>query len=357
MADEEVQAGEGERASHQTTAIPADQIGGNTRFYEKEFPDPEDCVMVNVRAIAEMGAYVQLLEYNHIEGMILLSELSRRRIRSINKLIRVGRNEAAMVIRVDKDKGYIDLSKRRVSAEEVAKCDERFNKAKAVHSIVKHVSLKMKTPMASLYQRIAWPLYKRFPHAFDAFQAAVADPDSVFRGLDMTDGEKAVVCEYIATRMAPQPLKIRADVQVTCFAYEGIEAVRAALLAGQALSSEAVPIKVQLVAPPLYVMTTTCLDKAAGIAALTDAIAAVKAVIDAKGGQLAVKSAPAVTSVQLDEGELARMLEELEAAAAEDNSDEESAEEDDDEDDDEDGAAAPGDGKKGSGSSSKKADE
>ena len=32
--------------------------------------------MVNVRSIAEMGAYVSLLEYN-IEGMILLSELSR----------------------------------------------------------------------------------------------------------------------------------------------------------------------------------------------------------------------------------------------------------------------------------------
>jgi hypothetical protein len=36
-----------------------------------------------------MGAYVSLLEYNGIEGMILLSELSRRRIRSITKLIKV----------------------------------------------------------------------------------------------------------------------------------------------------------------------------------------------------------------------------------------------------------------------------
>jgi ribosomal protein S1 len=62
-----------------------------------------------------MGAYVALLEYNGIEGMILLSELSRRRIRSISKLIKVGRQEPVMVLRVDKEKGYIDLSKRRVS--------------------------------------------------------------------------------------------------------------------------------------------------------------------------------------------------------------------------------------------------
>lgn len=45
------------------------------------------------------------LEYDNIEGMILLSELSRRRIRSIQKLIRVGRNEVVVVMRVDKEKG------------------------------------------------------------------------------------------------------------------------------------------------------------------------------------------------------------------------------------------------------------
>lgn len=37
--------------------------------------------------------------------MILLSELSRRRIRSINKLIRIGRNEVVVVMRVDQEKG------------------------------------------------------------------------------------------------------------------------------------------------------------------------------------------------------------------------------------------------------------
>ncbi len=74
-------------------------------MYEQKYPNVDDLVMVKVKQIAEMGAYVSLLEYNNIEGMILLSELSRRRIRSINKLIRVGRNEVVVVLRVDKDKG------------------------------------------------------------------------------------------------------------------------------------------------------------------------------------------------------------------------------------------------------------
>lgn len=40
------------------------------------FAQVDDVVMVNVRSIAEMGAYVTLSEYGDIEGMILLSEVS-----------------------------------------------------------------------------------------------------------------------------------------------------------------------------------------------------------------------------------------------------------------------------------------
>ena len=69
--------------------------------------------MVNVRSIAEMGAYVTLLEYNNIEGMIMLSELSRRRIRSINRLVRIGRTECVVVIRVDETKGQCGRRCRR----------------------------------------------------------------------------------------------------------------------------------------------------------------------------------------------------------------------------------------------------
>ncbi|CAH2012766.1 unnamed protein product [Acanthoscelides obtectus] len=151
------------------------------RFYKEKYPEVEDVVMVNVRAIAEMGAYVHLLEYNNIEGMILLSELSRRRIRSINKLIRVGKTEPVVVIRVDKEKGYIDLSKRRVSAEDVEKCTERFAKAKAVNSILRHVAELLKyesdEQLEELYQKTAWHFEEKYKKnkasAYDFFKQAV----------------------------------------------------------------------------------------------------------------------------------------------------------------------------------------
>ena len=134
--------------------------------------------------------------------MILLSELSRRRIRSIQKLIRVGRNEVVVVMRVDKEKGpsisaslrvcsgslvadvgYIDLSKRRVSAEDVIKCEERYNKSKTVHSIMRHVAEKSGVEMDVVNEMIAWPLYKKWGHAYEAFKVSITYVQLTFRKL------------------------------------------------------------------------------------------------------------------------------------------------------------------------------
>lgn len=71
------------------------------------------------------------------------------------------------------DQGYIDLSKRRVSAEDIVKCEERFNKGKMVASIMRHVAEKTKTPMETLYQDIGWPLNKKYGHAVDAFKLSI----------------------------------------------------------------------------------------------------------------------------------------------------------------------------------------
>lgn len=109
------QGGEGAGGQTASGGVPIVQKVdlGDCRFYEGRFPEVDDLVMVKVNRIADLGAYVSLLEYNNMEGMILLSELSKRRFRSVNKLIRVGRHEVVMVLRVDPKKGYIDLSKRR----------------------------------------------------------------------------------------------------------------------------------------------------------------------------------------------------------------------------------------------------
>lgn len=293
------------------------------RFYAQKYPEVEDVVMVNVQSIAEMGAYVRLLEYNNIEGMILLSELSRRRIRSINKLIRVGRSECVVVIRVDKEKGYIDLSKRRVSQEDIIKCEEKFAKAKAVNSILRHVAevLQYETDeqLEALYEKSAWYFdekFKKQASSFDAFKHAVNDP-SILDECGLDKKTKEVLLVNIKRRLTPQAVKIRADIEVACYGYEGIDAVKSALQAGIDYSTEEMPIKINLIAPPLYVVTTTTMDRTEGLEALKNALQIIEnSVKSIEGGIFNIQNQPKVVT-ETDEAELAKQLDRLEQANAE----------------------------------------
>ncbi|KAK7928049.1 eukaryotic translation initiation factor 2 alpha subunit [Apiospora marii] len=298
------------------------------RFYEEKYPEIDSFVMVNVKQIADMGAYVKLLEYDNIDGMILLSELSRRRIRSIQKLIRVGRNEVVVVLRVDKEKGYIDLSKRRVSPEDIVKCEERYNKSKMVHSIMRHVAEKTQVPIETLYETITWPLNKKFGHAIDAFKLSITNPE-VWNDITFTsDAVAEEIKSYIGKRLTPQPTKVRADVEVTCFGYEGIDAVKTALRTAEARNTDDNLVKVKLVSPPLYVLTNTCLDKNAGIARLEEAINDIRTNITAAGGSLTVKMEPKAVT-ESDDAELQALMEKRERENAEVSGDESVSESDD----------------------------
>lgn len=289
------------------------------RMYEARYPEADDVVMVQVKSIAEMGAYVSLLEYNGIEGMILLSELSRRRIRSIGSLIKVGRQEPVMVIRVDKEKGYIDLSKRRVSEEDIQACEERYNKSKMVHSIMRHVADTVDADLEDLYVHVGWPLYRKYGHAFEAFKVIVTDPDSVLGSLTrdvkeigpdgvevtksvpaMQEEVKQALIKNIHRRMTPQPLRIRADIELRCFQYDGVLHIQESMRKAEAAGSEDCPVKIKLVAPPLYVLTTQTLDKEQGISVLNAAIKACTKEIEKHKGKLAVREAPRAVSERDD---------------------------------------------------------
>merc|ERR1711915_1020563 len=287
------------------------------RFYEQKYPEVDDVVMVNVRSIADMGAYVHLLEYNNIEGMILLSELSRRRIRSINKLIRVGMTEPVVVIRVDKEKGYIDLSKRRVSKEDVERCTDKFAKAKAVNSIIRHVGellgYSSDEQVEELYRKTAWHFeekYKKQACAYDVFKQAVTDT-SILEECDLDEETKKVLLTQIQRKLQSQAVKIRADIEVSCFEYEGIDAVKSALFEGISQSTEEIPIRINLIAPPLYVMTTQTTEKQDGLKALEGAIEKVTTKITSFGGTLVIKMAPKIVT-DVEGADLARQLEKAE---------------------------------------------
>nr|GMC94293.1 eukaryotic translation initiation factor 2 subunit alpha homolog [Ipomoea batatas] len=315
------------------------------RMYEAKYPEVDHAVMIQVKSMADSGAYVSLLEYNNIEGMILFSELSRRRIRSISSLIKVGRIEPVMVLRVDKEKGYIDLSKRRVSEEDIQACEERYNKSKLVHSIMRHVAETMQTDLEDLYIHVGWPLYRKYGHAFEAFKLVVNDPDSVLNSLTrevkdvgpdgkevtkvvpaLSEEVKDSLVKNIRRRMTPQPLKIRADIEMKCFQFDGVLHIKEAMRKAEAAGNKDCPVKIKLVAPPAYVLNTQTLDKEQGITVLNQAIVACTEEIERHKGKLTVKEAPRAVSEREDKllaEQMAKLTRENEEISGDEDSEEE----------------------------------
>lgn len=232
-----------------------------------------------------------------------------------------------IVVRVDTQMGYIDLSKRRVTPDDVIKCEERYNRAKGVNSIVYHVAQQTGKSMMEVNEQVMWPLARQHKTAYEGLRLAMTD-DKVLAQLNLPDDVLTVLKSDIKKRLTPTAVKIRADIEVSCFTMEGIDAIREALIAGLGCEGTAeVPIRINLVAPPHYVMLATTMDKELAISVFDRSIQTITDVIKAKGGQIKIKAAPRATTTS-EERELQKELdnlaaenEEIDGDAEEDNED------------------------------------
>ena len=86
--------------------------------------------------------------------------------------------------------------------------------------------------------------------------------------------------------------------------------------AGIACSTEAVPIRINLIAPPLYVITTSTPEKQEGLDALNAACKVIEERIGTFGGSFNIQMAPKVVTAT-DEADLAKQMAKAEEENAE----------------------------------------
>jgi translation initiation factor 2 subunit 1 len=276
------------------------------RFYENEFPEIETHVLVKVLKIDDKsGAYVSLLEYDGREAMINLSEISKRRIRSMTKILRIGSTEVCLVASVDEDKGYINLSKKRVDSVDVAPKHEQFARAKTVHMIMQHVAQLNEIQVEELCTKVSWPLHTKFRDAYDAFKQHVNGETNIWDVCDfsqpgedlsgMAEKLKADIEVNIRRRLTENIVRLQAKVEVTCSEYDGIEAVKEALTEGFKASTKECEVNIKLIAHPLFALTCVCREKETGVGILEEALKKIDAAITEKGGGFELRSKPDIS--------------------------------------------------------------
>eukprot|EP00917_Polyrhabdina_sp_WS-2016_P033184 GHVP01070864.1.p1 GENE.GHVP01070864.1~~GHVP01070864.1.p1 ORF type:complete len:314 (+),score=49.08 GHVP01070864.1:23-943(+) len=264
------------------------------RFYEEVFPQVEETVMIRVtRTESDTGAYANLLEYGNLEGMILGKELSKRRVRSIQKVVKIGRLEVALVLRVDTEKGYVDLSKKRVAQGDFERCQQKYVRGKTVFQLMNHLTVPSTDKEAEqlppcsveyLNQKIAWPLTRKYGDPLQALRNATSDPSILYD--TAVDVDKRILDRLLETlrmKMTPTVMKFRMNLSLYCYDEGGVDTIKSAFEAGiEAFNSAAkdgmdvTDFRISLIAAPKYAMTASSLHKEEGIKRLEvarDAIA------------------------------------------------------------------------------------
>ncbi|KAF8551179.1 hypothetical protein OG21DRAFT_1513085 [Imleria badia] len=79
-----------------------------------------------------------------------------------------------------------------------------------------------------LYEQVAWPLGKIYGHPYDAFKLALNEQETFFTSLanPPSPATIAALTSTIARRLTPQPIKLRADIELMCYTPAGIDAIK-----------------------------------------------------------------------------------------------------------------------------------
>ncbi|KRH95064.1 Alpha subunit of translation initiation factor eIF2 [Pseudoloma neurophilia] len=313
------------------------------RFHRKEYPVPGELVIGKNVKITELGVYVNLLEYGNLEGLVVIGELSKKRIRNIHKLIKINKIEVLSVLRVDKAKGYIDLSRKKVIESDFNNTYRSYIKNKIANNIISSLANRLNEHPIRLYEQWAWEkaekynsLYEYFGYLQEAYnyQQGIKQ-EKIFSESDDSSSEKEVsrtesssmhieniksgveldqppkdgqlelenslqnlllgqsgtklalkpskytldtllgdipekthslLLEQINLKYNIQNVKIRADVEMTCWGPEGIDAIKMALNAAHSsqkskekskdnTEQETEEISITMLKPPVYCLS------------------------------------------------------------------------------------------------------
>jgi translation initiation factor 2 subunit 1 len=202
------------------------------------FPEEDELVLCTVSAVQYHSVFVKLDEYGGRTGLIHISEVAPGRIRNIRDYVVEGKKVVCKVLRINKEKGHIDLSLRRVNEMQKRKKLNQIKQQQLAEKIVEFVAKKRKERVDSLYNSISEKLLEKHASVFDAFEEVSIDKLDLSKVLDKKLAEE--LTELIKQRIKPREIEIGGELTITSHAPNGVEIVKEALKKAEAVKGKPV---------------------------------------------------------------------------------------------------------------------
>ncbi len=140
------------------------------------FPTPGELVVCKVTSVQRGYVYVTCEDYTGLpheqraQGMIHISELSNRWVKNVNNIISEGQRVVLSCLRVNEDRGYLDLSLRRVNKVQKINIMNAWRYETKLEGLLKFFAEQNKIDMEDLFQTTIWPLMDKFGDLHSAFE-------------------------------------------------------------------------------------------------------------------------------------------------------------------------------------------
>jgi len=248
-------------------------------FYKKSgMPEEKEIVLCTITKIYHNSVFANLDEYGK-SGMIHISEVSPGRIRNIREFVKEGKKVVCKVLRIDKVKGHIDLSLRRVNEAQKRKKMDDIKQEQKAEKIIEFIAKTKKQDFKELYQKISSRIFEKYEYIHQCFKD-VADGNIKLEDIGIERNTAKTLTDEIIKRIKPVEVEAKGILSLTSYAPDGIDAIKNALKKAQ-LSKEIIikytgagKYSISLKAPD-YKTAEDLLDKSAD--------AAIKAIEKAKG--------------------------------------------------------------------------
>src|SRR3989441_9650813 len=193
------------------------------------YPEIGDLVVATVTRVEDYGAYVKLDEFNGIEGLVHISEISTTWVRNIRDHAREGQKLVLKVLRVNPQRNQIDLSLRRVTGREKSEKMLEWKKERKAEAILKSAADKLKKTEEDA-ENIRKILLDKFGGLYDPLEEAMDEGPEALVKAGLSEDWAQAIAEVSKTKIRLERSKVRGTVAVTCHKPGGLEIIRQTLL-------------------------------------------------------------------------------------------------------------------------------
>lgn len=196
-------------------------------FSKQGMPEEGELVLCTVTKVMPHSVFTNLDEYGK-SGMIHISEISPGRIRNIRDFVSEGRKIVCKILSIDKEKGHIDLSLRRVNEMQRRGKTDWIKQEQKAEKIVEIEAKKKGMKVEELYNKISDNIFKKYESLNSCFQDIVIGKTSLEKlGIEIKIAEEIEV--IVRQRIKPPEVEIKGELVMLSHAPDGVEMIKEAM--------------------------------------------------------------------------------------------------------------------------------